>query len=174
VPDAVVATDLDLWARFTAKAEAVGATVTRVADEAAAAEMVARAESPACSSALAEVFPMVAARCQPLGKVGSISAEVVTRGLFGVAETGSVLTAETNPERGACMLAEQLWLLVPAGEIVPTLDLAFDRLGELIRAGRPYLTFMTGPSRSADIERTLTIGVHGPRALTIVVVGGVA
>jgi L-lactate dehydrogenase complex protein LldG len=81
------------------------------------------------------------------------------------------LTAESNRERGACFLAERLWLLVPANEIVPTLDVAFARLGELIRDGRPYLTFMTGPSRSADIERTLTVGVHGPRALTVVVVG---
>jgi L-lactate dehydrogenase complex protein LldG len=31
---------------------------------------------------------------------------------------------------------------------------------------------MSGPSRTADIERVLTIGVHGPKALVIVVIGG--
>jgi L-lactate dehydrogenase complex protein LldG len=33
-----------------------------------------------------------------------------------------------------------------------------------------YLSFITGPSRTADIERVLTIGVHGPERLVIVLV----
>ena len=37
---------------------------------------------------------------------------------------------------------------------------------------RLYLTLTTGPSRTADIERVLTIGVQGPRAVHLVVVGG--
>ena len=64
-----------------------------------------------------------------------------------------------------------LWLLVPASEVVATLDQAVARIDLLVREGRPYVTLMTGPSRTADFERALTVGVHGPRELHVVLVG---
>jgi len=48
-------------------------------------------------------------------------------------------------------------------------------LGEaltLLRSGKeisPTVTFVTGPSRTADIELTLAIGVHGPRELYVII-----
>jgi L-lactate dehydrogenase complex protein LldG len=95
----------------------------------------------------------------------------IAEGVFAVAETGSVVVALPRAERGAALLAERLWLLVPAGDLVPTLDDALARIDALVRAGRPYVTLMTGPSRTADIERALTVGVHGPRELHVVLVG---
>jgi len=85
--------------------------------------------------------------------------------------TGSVAVALPRAARGEALLAERLWLLVPRSEIVPTLDAALARIEALARAGRPYVTLMTGPSRTADIERALTVGVHGPRELHVVLVG---
>ena len=47
-------------------------------------------------------------------------------------------------------------------------------MGSVLEQLRPeqinYISFITGPSRTADIERVLTIGVHGPERLIIVVV----
>ena len=101
--------------------------------------------------------------------VGREPGDHASRGLFAVAETGSVAVGASRDERAACFLAERLWLLVGTADIVATLDEALARAAQLVDDGRPYITLMTGPSRTADIERTLTIGVHGPRELHIVV-----
>ena len=45
------------------------------------------------------------------------------------------------------------------------------RRGADVFADSSNLTLITGPSRTADIERTLTIGVQGPRALCVIIVG---
>lgn len=134
---------LDLREHFTRKATAVGATVTQVSD------------APSARDA-----------------VGRLAGDHSAIGLFAVAETGSVAVALPRDERGRCLLAERLWLLVSADELVPTLDVALERIDALVRSGRPYVTLMTGPSRTADIERALTVGVHGPRELHVVLIDG--
>lgn len=133
----------DLREHFSRKATAVGAAVTQASDARSAREAVGRA-------------------------AGDHSAV----GLFAVAETGSVAVALPRDERGRCLLAERLWLLVSTDDLVPTLDIALERIDALVRSGHPYVTLMTGPSRTADIERALTIGVHGPRELHIVLMDG--
>lgn len=100
------------------------------------------------------------------------SVDVVAAGRLGVAETGSVLVWESRADRAACYLAERLWLVLPAAEIVESLEEALVHIHHAITGeGVRYLTLMTGPSRTADIERTLTIGVHGPRELHVILVG---
>ncbi len=133
----------DLREHFARKATAVGAAVTQAGDARSAREAV-----------------------------GRLSGDHSAVGLFAVAETGSVAVALPRDERGQCLLAERLWLLVSADDLVPTLDVALERIDALVRAGRAYVTLMTGPSRTADIERALTIGVHGPRELHVVLVDG--
>jgi len=92
-----------------------------------------------------------------------------------VAETGSVLLAENALEaRVVGMLTLTHFVLVSTGTLYPMLEDAGKLLSELTKSGpdqRHYVTLVTGPSRTADIERTLTIGVQGPKALCVILVG---
>ncbi len=91
----------------------------------------------------------------------------VADGLFAVAETGSIAVAWSREERGRALLSDRLFVVVPGDQLVGSLDEALARIDGLVREGRPYVTLMTGPSRTADIERALTVGVHGPRELHV-------
>lgn len=91
-----------------------------------------------------------------------------------IAETGSVLLAENALEaRVVSMLTLTHFVLVSEDRLVPMLDDAAVVLQKLARTGseqRHYMSFVTGPSRTADIERTLTIGVQGPKTLCVIIV----
>jgi L-lactate dehydrogenase complex protein LldG len=161
---------LDLWAAFTARAELVGAAVVRASSEQAAGRLIGGADRVvAATASAAERFPGAAAEMARIATADG-AVDVVAAAEFGVAETGSVALNEPRVDRGACFLADHLWLLVRASEVVPTLDVAMERLRDLVRGGAHHPLLMTGPSRTADIERVLTVGVHGPRALTLVIV----
>jgi L-lactate dehydrogenase complex protein LldG len=95
-------------------------------------------------------------------------------GELAVAETGSVLIAENALEaRVVGMLTLAHFVLVRASDLVPMLDAVGTRLLQLTQAGsgqHHYVSLITGPSRTADIERTLTIGVQGPKTLCVIIV----
>ena len=95
----------------------------------------------------------------------------IVLGQAGVAETGSFLSVEeTLPSRLLGMLADTVYAILPAANIVPTMDEIGRRLEQLSRQGTRYVSLITGPSRTADIERVLTIGVQGPKVLHVLVV----
>jgi len=163
---AVESTPIALWSAFTARSELLGAAVMRTSTAETAAALVAEAaRTYSCTRSVGTRFPAVAALATENDR------EIVAAGEFAVAETGSVLIDEPADDRGRCFLAERLWLLVPERELVSSLDEALQRIGEQVQRGSTHPVLMSGPSRTADIERVLTIGVHGPRALVVVVVG---
>lgn len=91
---------------------------------------------------------------------------------WGLADTGTVVQDATSPAlRLVSTLPEIHVALLPADRILPGLA---DVLPKLDPARSPYISFVTGPSRTADIERVLTIGAHGPVRLVVVVHGGAA
>lgn len=87
----------------------------------------------------------------------------------GIAETGSALMAEpTLADRSVGMLPRTQAIVIPSGALLPSLDEAAPILRALALApGRNMVTLVTGPSRTADIERVLTVGVQGPGRVMI-------
>jgi L-lactate dehydrogenase complex protein LldG len=91
----------------------------------------------------------------------------VSHAVYGLADTGSVvLAAGPDEPRARSLLPPVHVTVLEAGRILPGLPELFRELrGELPSA----LAIVTGPSRSADIEQKLVIGVHGPGEVHIVV-----
>lgn len=83
----------------------------------------------------------------------------------GVAATGTLVQdASAAAQRLASTLPPVHIALLHAGALVETLG---DALRRFDPSRAPFLALVTGPSRTADIERVLTIRVHGPRRLLI-------
>jgi L-lactate dehydrogenase complex protein LldG len=92
----------------------------------------------------------------------------VTTAHWAIAATGTlVLASGRERARLASLLPPVHVAMVPRARILPTMA---DALAAAARDGLdPALTFITGPSRTADIELTLVVGVHGPRELHVIV-----
>ena len=85
---------------------------------------------------------------------------------YGIAETGSlVLDSSSEDLRLATMLSEVHVAVLPKSKIVPDSQALQETLAARFRKPPCYMSFITGASRTADIERVLTIGVHGPQEL---------
>lgn len=89
--------------------------------------------------------------------------------LAAVAETGSLVLLETERfRRLVSLFGRTLVAVVPTSLVVPSLDDVAVMLDRLPPALPFHLTLVTGPSRTADIERRLTIGVQGATEVVVV------
>lgn len=85
-----------------------------------------------------------------------------------IADTGTLMQdVKAIEQRLVSMLPDMHVVLMSTRNILPDLAAALSRMSPV---DAPYIAFITGPSRTADIERVLTIGVHGPKRLVIVLV----
>jgi L-lactate dehydrogenase complex protein LldG len=174
--------------RFRQALEAVAGRCFVVKDEAEAAEVLRQIVEQRNSQRVAVSDSPLAGRVVGLA---ALSAEVlenaavenlfesdlgVTGAQWGVAETGTlVLESDAERHRLASLVPSAHVAFVEASRVRHT-------LGEVLRAinerGEDELsraiTFITGPSRTSDIELTLAIGVHGPAELYVVVIEGEA
>lgn len=97
----------------------------------------------------------------------------ITVARLAIAETGSVLLRENGlADRSVSLVTQRLVVLCPAQSLVTSLDDAAPVLREIATSGPSYATFVTGPSRTADIERELAVGVQGPGSLHVVFIPG--
>jgi L-lactate dehydrogenase complex protein LldG len=90
----------------------------------------------------------------------------VSLALFGLADTGSVVLAASPDEPRAQSLLPSVHVSILAEDrILPSLGALFDAIGNNLPSA---LAIITGPSRSADIEQKLVVGVHGPGEVHVV------
>ena len=98
----------------------------------------------------------------------------LSRAVAGVAESGT-LVLQSGPDNPTTLnfLPDTHIVLLSADDIAGDYESVWNRLRDLHGPGvlPRTVNLITGPSRSADIEQTLILGAHGPRALHIVVVG---
>ena len=86
-----------------------------------------------------------------------------------VAQTGSVLvTTASAGGRALSVLPPHHIVIARRSQVVPDLASALQLVRKLYAPNWPsFLSFITGPSRTGDIERILVLGAHGPKKLTI-------
>ena len=101
------------------------------------------------------------------GSVPDLDDAEVSQAIYGLADTGSVVLAASPDEpRARSLLSVVHVSVVMEDRILPGLAELFEALGGELPSA---LAIVTGPSRSADIEQELVVGVHGPGEVHVVV-----
>ncbi len=193
-PSAAVAPGADeLRARFIAAFSAVGGKPVEAADESAAIDQLAELMRTAGvrSAAIGEGITTdsnfaaarlsregyniigVAAAREPDGGVKQ-SLSTVDAGIveadYAIAPAGTlVLIGQPARPRSLSLLPPVNIVLLRTGRILPDLAAVLRAAGPQTMAAHP-MVMVTGPSRTADIEKRIVIGVHGPRELYVVLI----
>lgn len=169
-------------ARFLERARAVGVHCHEVATD---ADALVAVRSILASAGAQRVGVSDAAVLSPLlgapgaESVADLSRDAlfacdagVTAAQLGIGETGTIGLMSASERSRLLSLVPPLHIAVlRSSDIVDTLEAALNRVrGEGVMASHA-ITFITGPSRTSDIELTLAVGVHGPQALHVVLVG---
>ena len=88
----------------------------------------------------------------------------IIRGMFGVAENGCIWIPQQMKEKAVCFISENLVILLPKSQIVNNMHEAYKRI-EFNDYG--YGTFISGPSKTADIAQVLVMGAQAARSVTV-------
>ena len=175
-----------LYEQFKARAEGVSAEVFRVAsgDQAYIClidflRKEGLADEPASTAVWAGgpfLNSLDRAELQKIaGLKFDVTREEAAQARFGISQVEWALADTGSLAQNSTAIAQRLVSSLPAIHIalVPTSGLLPDMPSLLARVNPKecaYLAMITGPSRTADIERVLTIGVHGPERLVIIFV----
>lgn len=91
----------------------------------------------------------------------------IVKGVFGVAENACVWVPQTMEEKAVCFISENLVILLKKTEIVNNMHEAYKRI-QFNDYG--YGTFISGPSKTADIAQVLVMGAQAARSATVVLI----
>ena len=90
----------------------------------------------------------------------------IIRGAFGVAENACIWIPQTMKEKAVCFISENLVILLPKSQIVNNMHEAYKRI-QFDKTYDGYGTFISGPSKTADIAQVLVMGAQAARSATI-------
>ncbi|WP_028908170.1 lactate utilization protein C [Xylanibacter ruminicola] len=90
----------------------------------------------------------------------------IIRGMFGVAENACIWIPQTMKEKAVCFISENLIILLPKSQIVNNMHEAYKRI-EFDNEYDGYGTFISGPSKTADIAQVLVMGAQAARSATV-------
>lgn len=179
--------EIELYKRFKAKLEAVSGECYRVNTAVEAGELV-------CKVMIEKGIKNVALLNSPIANKGDFTSQIQGKGIevytehfrqvtpeahagitqvsYAIAELGTLVQADqdANVDQRLCSTLVPIHIaLVSTSKLIPTLKDAMATIHGLPQIPG-FVGFITGPSRTSDIERVLTIGVHGPKQLVVIFV----
>lgn len=169
-----------LLQRFVDKLRRVDASVARVDDLGGVPAAVAAWLGDATTAVRVAPHPDLAALdwgaaglAATYGAARADDSVGVSQALAGVAESGT-LVLRSGPDAPTTLnfLPDRHVVVVPADAVVGAYETVWQQLRESPGGMPRTVNWITGPSRTADIEQTLQLGIHGPRHLHVLLVGG--
>ncbi len=91
----------------------------------------------------------------------------VVKGVFGVAENACVWIPQTMVEKAVCFISENLVILLDKKEVVDNMHEAYKRISF---NDYGYGSFISGPSKTADIAQVLVMGAQAARSATVILI----
>ena len=171
--------EADLVARFRSRSEQLSSTVDGVermedVPAAAARYLVERAlpMNAICTRQVADLAWAEAGISADARSARNEDLVGITGCFYAIADTGTIMLCSSRESAASVSLLPETHIaVIPASRIVAGMEeawqLARDELGELPRG----VNFVSGPSRTGDIEQTIVLGAHGPCRVHLIVVG---
>lgn len=92
----------------------------------------------------------------------------VVKGEVGVAENGCIWIPQVMKEKVVCFISENLVIILDRNQVVDNMHQAYKRI-KMTSYG--FGTFISGPSKTADIEQALVMGAQAARSVLVILVG---